>query len=414
MAIQEKRDLLNALDTKAEEAFQLQSALTAFQALGPDNAGNGEQDKADYVEQWLRARGVTNIRHYDADDPRVPSRCRPNFVATIPGRSSRTLWLFAHMDVVPAGNRDLWHSDPWTVVRSPEDQDIICGRGVEDNQQAMVSMCLLAETLAERGITPEHTLGLIFVSDEETGNEYGINHVLQENPELVALDDLVVVPDSGSSDGSFIQIAEKGVLWLCFDITGRQCHASRPDDGVNALTAAAALILAVAEVEKEFSARDDLFDPPRSTFTPTKHEPNVPNVNTMSGHERLYVDCRVLPVYSLEAVTAAFTRRAQAIAEAHGVRITVEAVMENPAAQPTSEHAPVVESLRQAVHDVTGTTCRCGGIGGSTVAFCFRRKGIPSAVWSRIFENCHAPNEAARLSNAVTDAKVFASMLFNA
>ena len=414
MAIQEKRDLLNALDTKAEEAFQLQSALTAFQALGPDNAGNGEQDKADYVEQWLRARGVTNIRHYDADDPRVPSGCRPNFVATIPGRSSRTLWLFAHMDVVPAGNRDLWHSDPWTVVRSPEDQDIICGRGVEDNQQAMVSMCLLAETLAERGITPEHTLGLIFVSDEETGNEYGINHVLQENPELVALDDLVVVPDSGSSDGSFIQIAEKGVLWLCFDITGRQCHASRPDDGVNALTAAAALILAVAEVEKEFSARDDLFDPPRSTFTPTKHEPNVPNVNTMSGHERLYVDCRVLPVYSLEAVTAAFTRRAQAIAEAHGVRITVEAVMENPAAQPTSEHAPVVESLRQAVHDVTGTTCRCGGIGGSTVAFCFRRKGIPSAVWSRIFENCHAPNEAARLSNAVTDAKVFASMLFNA
>ncbi|MGX8719086.1 MAG: M20/M25/M40 family metallo-hydrolase, partial [Desulfovibrio sp.] len=113
-------------------------------------------------------------------------------------------------------------------------------------------------------------------------------------------------------------------------------------------------------------------------------------------------------------VTAAFARRAQAIAGAHGVRITVEPVMENPSAQPTSEHSPVVRSLMQAVYEVTGTTCRCGGIGGSTVAFCFRRKGIPSAVWSRILENCHAPNEAARLSNAITDAKVFASMLFEA
>ena len=281
MAIQEKRDLLNALDTKAEDAFQLQSALTSFQAVGPDNAGKGEQDKADFVEQWLRACGLTRITHYDAVDPRVPSGCRPNFVVTIPGNSSRTVWLFSHMDVVPAGDRDLWHSDPWTVVRSPDDQDIIFGRGVEDNQQAMVSMCLLAGAIAERGITPDHTLGLIFVSDEETGNAYGINHVLKEAPALVAKEDLVVVPDSGSSDGSFIQIAEKGVLWLCFDITGRQCHASRPDDGVNALTAAAAMVMAVADVEKEFPARDALFDPPRSTFTPTKHEPNVPNINTM-------------------------------------------------------------------------------------------------------------------------------------
>ncbi|MBQ3892492.1 MAG: M20 family metallo-hydrolase [Mailhella sp.] len=414
MAIHEKRALLSALDTKAEEAFKLQSALTAFQALGPDNAGKGEQEKADFVEKWLRARGLTCITHYDADDPRVPSGGRPNFVVTIPGRTSRTVWLFGHMDVVPAGDLDLWHSDPWTVVRSPEDPDIICGRGVEDNQQAMVSMCLLAGAIAESGVTPDHTLGLIFVSDEETGNTYGINHVLQVKPDLVAQEDLVVVPDSGSPDGSFIQVAEKGVLWLCFDITGRQCHASRPDDGVNALTAAAALILAVAEVEREFPARDPLFDPPRSTFTPTKHEPNVPNINTMPGHERVYVDCRVLPCYSLEAVTAAFARRAQAIAGAHGVRITVEPVMENPSAQPTSEHSPVVRSLMQAVYEVTGTTCRCGGIGGSTVAFCFRRKGIPSAVWSRILENCHAPNEAARLSNAITDAKVFASMLFEA
>ncbi|MBO6003040.1 MAG: hypothetical protein J6P53_06045, partial [Mailhella sp.] len=93
MAIHEKRALLSALDTKAEEAFKLQSALTAFQALGPDNDGKGEQEKADFVEKWLRAHGLTCITHYDAEDPRVPSGCRPNFVVTIPGRTSRTCEL---------------------------------------------------------------------------------------------------------------------------------------------------------------------------------------------------------------------------------------------------------------------------------------------------------------------------------
>ena len=110
---------------------------------------------------------------------------------------------------------------------------------------------------------------------------------------------------------------------------------------------------------------------------------------------------------------SAFRALADKVAEKYGVSVRVEKFMEEPAAAPTAENSAVVAGLKKAVKNVLGRDCRCGGIGGSTVAVNFRERGIPAAVWALIFENCHSPNEAARLSFAVKEAQVFASMLFN-
>ena len=206
-----------------------------------------ELAKALYIEDCLRACGVSDIRRLDAADPRVPSGLRPNVVARIPGRSSRTLWLFAHMDVVPPGDPALWHSDPWQVVRQG---DMLVGRGVEDNQQGLVSMLLLAEALHACDITPELSLGLVFMADEECGNDYGLAHVLErhaalpEGERFLRADDFYIVPDSGSPTGADIEVAEKCLCWLKVDVSGVQCHASTPHKGRNAFVAGAAAVLA--------------------------------------------------------------------------------------------------------------------------------------------------------------------------
>lgn len=412
MSLEHKQKVLAALAGGAEQVFELQSALTSRRGLGPVNGGTGEQDKADYLEGWLRSFGVDDIEHIDAPDDRVPSGKRPNLIVRVPGKTEKTLWILGHLDVVPAGDEKLWNTDPWTVTRDVTDPDLIYGRGVEDNQQAIVCGCMVAAALKEQGVTPDLSLGLIFVSDEETGNAYGIQHLFKEKPAVVKEGDLVMVPDSGSEDGRFIEVAEKGILWLKVTVQGRQCHASKPDDGKNALVAAAAMILGVGDVEKRFDARNDIFSPNRSTFTPTKHEANVPNVNTMPGREVFCIDCRVLPCYTLDEVLDAFRALGAKIAEEYGVSIDVDIVMSEPAAEPTAESSAVVVSLKKAVKEVLGVDCWCGGVGGSTVAVGFRERGIPAAVWAHIFENCHTPNEAARLSFAVGDAQVYASMLF--
>ena len=156
-----------------------------------------------------------------------------------------------------------------------------------------------------------------------------------------------------------------------------------------------------------------MFAPDRSTFTPTKHEANVPNVNTMPGKE---VFLHRLPRASLLLAgrsSSAFRALADKVAEKYEVPVRVEKFMEEPAAAPTAEDSPVVSGLKKAVKEVLGRDCRCGGIGGSTVAVNFRNAAFPLPCGALIFENCHSPNEAARLSFAVKEAQVFASMLFN-
>jgi succinyl-diaminopimelate desuccinylase len=48
------------------------------------------------------------------------------------------------------------------------------------------------------------------------------------------------------------------------------------------------------------------------------------------------------------------------------------------------------------------------GIGGGTVAAYFRAAGIPAAVWSRLDDTAHMPDEYCRLTNLVGDAQVMA------
>ena len=407
-------ELIAALAGRAERALELQTGLTAIPALSPENGGEGEERKALWLEEKLRSFGLTNIEHVDAPDPRVPSGKRPNMIVRVPGRTKRTLWVLAHLDVVPPGDLGLWNSDPWTVTQDSEDPDLIRGRGVEDNQQAAVSAILVAAELQEKGITPDLGLGIILVADEETGNSYGIEHVLAERPDLIAADDLVMVPDYGTVDGELIEVAEKSTLWVKVTVTGAQCHASTPDEGKNALVAASDMILHVQpEMEARFPAKDPLFVPERSTITPTRHDANVPNVNTMPGKDVFFVDSRILPCYDLDEVFSAMRSFMEEIAAKHGVAVELEIVNREVGPAPTPVDCPVVLALKEAVYSVYGIRCREGGVGGGTVAKQFRSRGIHAAVWCRVLDNCHMPNEGARLSHAVGDAQVYAHMLFS-
>jgi len=78
---------------------------------------------------------------------------------------------------------------------------------------------------------------------------------------------MAVVPDSGDSEGSFIEVAEKSMMWLKFKVMGKQTHASMPGSGINAHKIGMMFALSVDEaLHDNFSDRDELFEPPFSTF----------------------------------------------------------------------------------------------------------------------------------------------------
>ena len=398
--------MTKAIDGYRDAIIELQTELCKRPALGPDNDGDGEVEKAEFLKGYLKSIGITEIEQYDAPDDRVSSGIRPNLVAVIPGKqSSPRVWIMTHMDVVPPGDLSKWTGDPW-VVRV--DGDKLIARGSEDNQQGMVSSIMTAKAFHETGVTPNLSYGLILCADEETGNRYGVGYLLKEHASLFSKDDLIIIPDAGDDRGTMIEVAEKSILWVKFHTRGKQTHGSTPDKGRNAHKAACYLATQLESLYDTFNKRDDLFDPPISTFEPTRREANVPNVNTIPGEDTLYFDCRVLPDYKLSDVLDAMKEAAVATEKRYGVEIDISSPQSETAAPPTPADAPVANAIARAVEALRDRKPKPMGIGGGTVGKFFRDAGFPCAVWATQDEVAHTADEYSRISATIEDAKVFA------
>jgi len=387
--------------------ISLQKDLTAVPALAPGSGGQGEEEKAGVLMERLSELGINDLEVIRAPDERVASGGRPNIIATIPGKSDdKRFWIMTHLDIVPPGEESLWQSDPYTMVTR---EDRIIGRGVEDNQQDLVASIFAALSLLKAGLTPRYTVKLLFVADEETGSEYGIQYLLDKH-NLFKKGDLILVPDGGSVDGSQIEIAEKSALWLKFETKGKQCHASTPAKGINAFVAASELVLELNKLNHTYTERNKLFDPPVSTFSPTKKEANIPNINTIPGDDVFYLDCRILPSIDLEQFLSRVKEITEGVEKKHGVTITISTV-QRVSSPPTPVDTPLVSSLKKALAEVYNLEGVPIGIGGGTVGGHLRQAGYDTIVWSRIAETAHMPNEYSLIDNMVGDAGVMAYIM---
>jgi succinyl-diaminopimelate desuccinylase len=390
-----------------EDIIELETLLTGIPALGPENGGEGELEKAEALIRWCRDRGLSNIDVFYAPDDRVASGKRPNVVVTVPGtHSGSALWIMSHLDIVPPGDLDKWETDPFTVTVQ---DGKIYGRGTEDNQQGMVSSIFALLAVLRSGKKPPRDIKLLFVADEEVGSAMGIQYLLREH-DLFQPGDMFLVPDGGNETGTEIEIAEKSVLWLEFTLLGKQTHASRPGNGINAFVAGSELVLKCVSLHGLYPEENALFAPPHSTFSPTKKEANVPNVNTIPGKDVFCLDSRILPSISVDEVLEKIDAFSKEIEEKYGVQVS-RRTLQRVQSRPTPADAELVTKLKKAVASVYGVEAEMVGIGGGTVAAYLRNAGFDTAVWARLDERAHNPNEYAKIDNIVGDARVMLRLM---
>ena len=275
---------------------------------------------------------------------------------------------------------------------------------------AIVASLYALKALVNAGVEPEYTVCLTFAADEEEGSKFGLAALLQRD--LFRPDDLVLVPDDGNTAGDFIEVAEKGTWQPTFTIVGKQAHGSMPDSGLNACRAANILSVELdSALHEAFPEEDPRFDPPTSTFEPTRRQANVQSVNIIPGKEVLNFDCRLLPSVSMDRVNEVAEMVMHEVRERTGAEIEMTVEPEE-AAPPTPEDSEVVKLLSGAVRSVLNVEPRAGGIGGGTFASLFRARGIPAAVWMQCnSEMDHQPDECVEIDYIVNNAKVFALMM---
>lgn len=399
-------DVFREIDNLKQEMQEALMELIKVPALSPENGGQGEEEKAKKLIHILEEAGFDQIKRFDAEDKRVISRVRPNIVAFYYGESAYPcLWIITHLDIVQSGDESLWKvTKPFQPILK---DGRIYGRGSEDNGQSLIASIFAAKALSRLGIKPKRTIALAFVADEEQGSIFGIQHLISR--ELFKKDDLVLVPDSGNENGSFIEIAEKSILWFRLRTIGKQSHGSLPNKGLNAHRIGMQVSLALDKMlHEKYHFKDYEFDVPESTFEPTKKEKNVESVNIVPGEDIVYFDCRIHPKYSLDQVIYDIESTLLEFEAKTGAKIKMDILQKQSSPHLASKNGELVTLLKKAIKQTRGLDALVGGIGGGSCAAFFRQIGIPAVVWGTVDGVAHQSDEYSKVSNMINDAKVFA------
>jgi acetylornithine deacetylase/succinyl-diaminopimelate desuccinylase-like protein len=151
----------------------------------PERAGD-VQRSAEAVAGLLTDAGFPDVRI-------VSEGGAPAVIARYPApEGARTVLLYAHHDVQPAGNLDEWESDPFEPT---ERGDRLYGRGAADDKAGIAAH--LAAFLAH-GSAPPVGVTVFAEGEEEEGSD-SLSAILKEHRDLLAAD-VIVIADSGNWD----------------------------------------------------------------------------------------------------------------------------------------------------------------------------------------------------------------------
>jgi acetylornithine deacetylase/succinyl-diaminopimelate desuccinylase family protein len=197
---------------------------------------------AAYVRDYLAPTGADIKVIHPEQKPDADS-----VIATLGDGSAPVIMLHAHIDTVPVASDEAakWTSDPFSAsVRDGK----MYGKGSIDDKAPLAAMMRVFVDSAERPING--TLVLVAAAEEEVGGQLGTRW-LADNGHLPACDFIVV----GEQTDNHLALAHKGVMRATVTTTGRSVHATNPARGINAITAMAKVVLALADYHDTLQTR---------------------------------------------------------------------------------------------------------------------------------------------------------------
>jgi acetylornithine deacetylase len=307
-------------------AEEILSELVGF----PSVVGRPNAAIAGWIADYLGRLGIT------AQLLPGPEGDRVNLFATIGPRDVPGLILSGHMDVVPA-EEPQWSSDPFALRAEGER---LFGRGTSDMKGFVAAALALAPGLVQMELARPIHFALSY--DEEAGCR-GVPHLIAALPSLCAPPAAAVI---GEPSGMKPILAHKGKSAARIEIRGRSGHSSRPDLGLNAIHAVAAVIAAAERtaIDLQEGPLDRVFAPPYSTV----------QIGVIRGGEALNIipalcwleiEARAIAGVSPAALLQP-VRDALAALEAGGFEVSFVAIAGYPALSLSAE-APIAQLLAQ-------------------------------------------------------------------
>lgn len=202
------------------ERNEAKKILFDLLAIKSVNHCDDERKVAEYLKEYFAEAGVKSTVQR-IDDTHA------NFIVHVEGEShdKHVVWN-GHIDTVPYGDLKEWNTDPSIPV---EIDGKVYGRGTSDMKSGLAAMAYTLVNIVKSGKKPAYDITFVGTCDEEK-NGLGARELLREGyfPEV---EEVLI----GEPTGLNIGIAQKGCLWLEFEVHGKTSHGAYPEQGVNAV-----------------------------------------------------------------------------------------------------------------------------------------------------------------------------------
>lgn len=199
---------------------------------------------------------------------------QPSLIITTQKTKSPKVWLYSHVDVVPA---------PDKVFQFTEDSEYFYGRGTLDMKFALAIYLAVFKELGQK--LSEYDLGIFLVPDEEVGGSEGAKHVLDQGYG----GGVVLIPDGAYN--WHLEEKAKGIMILEAGATGSSAHGSRPWEGECAIEP---LMEFAQRLKKIFPPLDPESGYDHSTVTISKFQGGKA-MNMICPNAKVTFDIRIAP-----------------------------------------------------------------------------------------------------------------------
>jgi acetylornithine deacetylase len=206
-----------------------------------------------FVEDYFKSHGIGSLRVSSPDGSKA------DLFATIAGSGNGGIGLSGHSDCVPVeGQR--WASDPFTLTAR---DGKLYGRGSCDMKGFLA--CVLASVPLFKTRTLKEPVHLIISYDEEVGCT-GVRPLIARLGKDLPRPRAIIV---GEPTSMAVIDAHKRIDAYRTVVHGREAHSSLPALGVNAISAAAALVCELDRIGGAIPKKenDPHFEPPYSTIS---------------------------------------------------------------------------------------------------------------------------------------------------
>lgn len=301
------------------------------------------------------------------------------------GNQPPNLCFAGHVDVVPSGAYDSWSHPPFS---GDIHNDAIWGRGAVDMKGSIAAFISAVAQCEHKG-----SISLLITGDEEGAATHGTAKIIEWLKNTHEIIDFCIVgePTSNETIGDTIKVGRRGSLSGTIKVQGSQGHVAYPDKAHNPIPNMLKLLAQLSELSLDTGY--DRFQPSHLEITSIDVGNEARNVipETISANFNI----RFNPSFTSASLIQHITNSLNCTGIPHSLSFI------NGSEPFLTNNHPAIDTLSQAIHDVTGVDTALSTSGGTSDAR-FIKDVAPVAELGLLNALAHKVDERVTLNDLET------------